>query len=82
MFFSCHCPARTSTNDTKVTRPIVKDIPFFESGNHLLIKIIKTITITIGYNKVSTGTEKVITAFKPRLAIKKPIKVKTVANNL
>lgn len=63
-------------------RLIVKDIFFFESGNYLLIKIIKIIIIIIGYNKVSIGIEKVIIVFKLRLVIKKLIKVKIVVNNL
>lgn len=62
-----------------VTIPTVNCIPGFESGTNLFTITIITITMVIGYKTTSTGTEYLIMALKPRFAMEKPIKVKTVA---
>ena len=62
-----------------VTSPIVNCIPGFESGTNLFTITIITITMVIGYKITRTGIEYLMIASRPRLAIAKPIKVKTVA---
>ena len=62
-----------------VTNPTVNCIPGLERAINLLTITIMTMAIVIGYKTTSTGTEYLIMALKPRFAIAKPIKVKTVA---
>ena len=62
-----------------VTIPTVNCIPGLERATNLFTITIMTMAIVIGYKITRTGTEYLIIALKPRFAMAKPIKVKTVA---